>query len=79
MGYIPEGTINVLGATLGSPGRGPSPAETDRLAKAVQVCLKCGALPSAMTLKRQVAQAMGTTKGVWGLLLNGRAATQGEK
>lgn len=69
-GFIPSATMKILGATLGAPGRESIKDETDRLQAVVTVCRRCAILPASVNFKRQVAQAMASSKAVWGLLIN---------
>ena len=69
-GFIPSATMKILGATLGAPGRETTKDETDTLQAVVTVCRRCAILPASVNFKRQVAQAMASSKAVWGMLIN---------
>mmetsp|Transcript_135111 Transcript_135111/g.431341 ORF Transcript_135111/g.431341 Transcript_135111/m.431341 type:complete len:1016 (-) Transcript_135111:93-3140(-) len=62
----------VLGATLGKPGRRRSDAETKREEESLRLARRLARFPGTMKTRRAIAAASITAKAVWGTIYTGR-------
>lgn len=77
-GFQAKDTMQVLGATLGCHGRGPSPMESQRQASAVLKARRISVLPVGMKLKCRLAATVLSPMASWGQGICGRFPNQSE-
>ena len=77
-GFEAEETVQVLGMTIGMPGKGPSNNEMERLATAGRKADELSTLPIRADLKQRLAATVVAPTATWGFGIGGRWPNKSE-